>query len=46
MWGLYVALGAVLYQLRNLGWAALSFLALFVIGMAIYRLLRSSDHRT
>jgi hypothetical protein len=44
-WGLYVAIGAVLYQLRNLGWAALSFLALFIIGMAMYRLLRSTDHR-
>jgi len=37
-WGLYVALGAVLYQLRNLGWAALTVLALFLIGLAIYRL--------
>lgn len=44
MWGLYVALGAVLYQLRNLGWAALSFLALFIIGMAVWRLMRSVDH--
>lgn len=38
MWGLYVAVGAVLYQLRNLGWAALTVLALFLIGLAIYRL--------
>lgn len=42
-WGLYVALGAVLYQLRNLGWAALTILALFLIGMAIYRLQKHSD---
>lgn len=38
MWGLYVAVGAVLYQLRNLGWAALTVLALFLIGLAVYRL--------
>lgn len=37
-WGLYVAVGSVLYQLRGLGWAALSFLALFVIGIAIYEI--------
>lgn len=43
-WGLYVAIGAVLYQLRNLGWAALSFLALFIIGMALWRLLKSNEH--
>jgi hypothetical protein len=38
MWGLYVALGAVLYQLRNLGWAALTVLALFIIGFAVRKL--------
>lgn len=37
-WGLYVAVAAVLYQLRDLGWAALSFLAIFVIGVAIYKI--------
>lgn len=37
-WGLYVAIGAVLYQLRELQWAALTVLAVFVIGVAIYRL--------
>ena len=37
-WGLYVAIGAVLYQLRNLQWAALSVLAVFIIGFAIYHL--------
>jgi hypothetical protein len=38
MWGLYVAVGAVLYQLRDLGWAALTVLALFIIGVAVYQL--------
>ncbi len=38
MWGLYVAVGAVLYQLRGLGYAALAFLALFLIGLAVFRL--------
>ncbi len=37
-WGLYVAVGAVIYQLRGLGWAALTVLAVFLIGLAIYRL--------
>lgn len=41
-WGLYVALGSVLYQLRNLGWAALIVLALFIIGVAVYKL-QTSD---
>lgn len=38
LWGLYVAVGSVLYQLRGLGWAALTVLAAFVIGVAIYQL--------
>jgi|GEM_PF-1185279 len=38
MWGLYVAVGAVLYQLRGLGYVALAVLAIFVIGIAIYQL--------
>lgn len=38
MWGLYVAIASVLYQLRNLGFAALAVLACFVIGIAIYQL--------
>lgn len=38
MWGLYVAVAAVLYQLRDLGYAALAVLALFVIGIAVYQL--------
>lgn len=40
LWGLYVAVGAVLYQLRNLGWAALTVLAVFLIGIAVYKLQR------
>jgi len=42
-WGLYVSLAAVLYQLRHLGWAALAVLAIFLIGLAVFRLQRS-DH--
>jgi hypothetical protein len=42
-WGLYVSVAAVLYQLRHLGWAALSVLALFVIGVAVYRLSRDAN---
>ena len=38
MWGLCVAVAAVLYQLRNLGYVALAVLALFVLGVAIYQL--------
>lgn len=38
MWGLYVAVGSVLYQLRHLGYAALAVLAIFVIGVAVYQL--------
>lgn len=45
MWGLYVAVGAVLYQLRNLGWAALTVLAMFLIGIAIYRLQKSGSQK-
>lgn len=44
-WGLYVALGAVLYQLRDLGYAALAVLALFLIGLAIYQLQKHTDDR-
>lgn len=40
MWGLYVSVAAVLYQLRGLGWAALTFLAIFLIGLAIYQIMR------
>lgn len=43
LWGLYVAVGAVLYQLRDLGWAALTVLAMFLIGIAVYKLQKHSD---
>lgn len=42
-WGLYVSVAAILYQLRDLGWAALTVLALFVIGVAVYRLQHTAD---
>ena len=42
LWGLYVAVGAVLYQLRNLGWAALTVLAVFLIGLAIHKIQKNS----
>lgn len=44
LWGLYVAVAAVLYQLRHLGWAALTVLALFIIGLATYRLQKHADN--
>lgn len=40
-WGMYVAVGAVLYQLRSLAWLSLTLLALFLIGLAVYRLQKS-----
>ena len=45
MWGLYVTVGAVLYQLRNLGWAALTVLAIFLIGLAVYQLQKHDKQR-
>jgi hypothetical protein len=44
-WGLYVAIAAVLYQLRDLGWAALTILALTIIGIAIYQINKSGDNK-
>ncbi len=44
-WGLYVAIGAVIYQLRDLGWAMLAVLSLFIIGVAIYRALKQPDEK-
>lgn len=44
LWGLYVSLGAVLYQLRHLGYAALAILAMFLIGLAVYQLQRQGTH--
>lgn len=43
LWGLYVAVADVLYQLRHLGWAALTLLATFLIGLALYQLQKHSD---
>lgn len=45
-WGLYVAIGSVLYQLRDLGWAMVAVLALFLIGIAIYRLQKSGSTKS
>lgn len=42
-WGLWTALAAVLFQLRGLGWAFLSLLAIIIIGVAVYRLQKHSD---
>ena len=42
-WGLYVGIAAVLYQLRDLGWAMVAVLSLFVIGIAIYRALKQPE---
>ncbi len=42
-WGLYAAVGAVLFQLRGLGWAALTVLALFLIGLAVYKIQKNAD---
>ncbi|MEI7632596.1 MAG: hypothetical protein WCJ60_04765 [bacterium] len=42
-WGLYAAVGAVLFQLRGLGWAALSVLAIFLIGLAVYKIQKNVD---
>lgn len=42
-WGLYIAVGAVLYQLRGLGWAMLAIIALVVIGIAIYQLTKQDE---
>lgn len=42
-WGLYVAVGAVIYQLRELQWAALTVLAVFLISLAVFRLQRQTS---
>jgi hypothetical protein len=42
-WGLYVSVAAVLYQLRGLGWAALTFLAIFLIGLAVYKIQKNNQ---
>lgn len=35
---LWTAIGSVLFQLRNLGWAFVALLAVVIIGVAVYRL--------
>jgi len=42
-WGLYTAVAAVLYQLRDLGWAALTVLAVFLISLAVYKIQKNVD---
>jgi len=37
-WGLWTALAAILFQLRGLGWAFLTLLAIIIISVAVYRL--------
>lgn len=44
-WGLYVAVASVIYQLRSLGWAALTVLAIFLIGLAIYKIQKNVDKK-
>ncbi len=41
-WGLYVTVGAVLWQLRGFGWAALGFLALFLIVVAVRKIQKNA----
>ncbi len=42
-WGLYAGIAAVIYQLRGQGYAALAVLAVFLIGLAIYKLQKYND---
>lgn len=44
-WGLYVAIGAVLYQMRELEWVVLLILAVATIGIAVYYLNRQDPER-
>jgi hypothetical protein len=44
-WGIYVAVAAVLYQLRTYGYGALALLALFLIGLAVYQLQKYGDKK-
>lgn len=45
-WGLYFSLATVLYQLRDLGYAALGVLAVFLIALAIYKLQKYNDPKS
>lgn len=42
-WGLYCAVAAVLYQLRALTWLALTLLAVFLIGLAVYQIQKADS---
>lgn len=42
-WGMFVSIGAVLYQMRDLEWVVLLILAVSVIGIALYYLNRQSS---
>ncbi|HUB93454.1 MAG TPA: hypothetical protein VMB52_03040 [Verrucomicrobiae bacterium] len=44
-WGLYVAVAAVLFQLRSYGYAALGLLAVFLISLAIYQLEKYNEKK-
>lgn len=44
-WGMWTALAAILFQLKGLGWAFLSLLAIIVIGVAVYRLQKNTDNK-
>ncbi len=44
-WGMWTALAAILFQLRGLGWAFLSLLAIIVIGVAVYRLQKNPQDK-
>lgn len=44
-WGMYVAVGSVLYQLRSLAWLSLTLLAVFLIGLAVYQLQKNDERR-
>jgi hypothetical protein len=44
-WGMYVAVGSVLFQLRSLAWLSLTLLAVFLIGLAVYQLQKNDDQQ-
>lgn len=42
-WGIYVTIGAVLFQMRELEWAVLLIIAISVIGAALYYINRHNQ---
>ncbi len=44
-WGLYVTMGAVLYQMRDLEWAVLLILAISIIGAALYYINKQNNQQ-